>query len=87
MMKATARIAAVELKGFRSVQTLAKIQLADANLTGIVGPNGERILLVCQASSPKDFPEGSEAMPEYASVVLLSSPLLRGVGARIGMIS
>ena len=41
MVKATARISAVEMEGFRSVQTLAKIQLADASLTGIVGPNGE----------------------------------------------
>lgn len=41
MAKATSRVAAVELRGFRSVQMHAKIQFANANLTGIVGPNGE----------------------------------------------
>ena len=41
MAKATSRVAALELRGFRSVQMLAKIEIANANLTGIVGPNGE----------------------------------------------
>jgi len=41
--KATARVSAVELKGFKSVQTDAKIQLANASLTGIVGPNGNSV--------------------------------------------
>ena len=36
----TSRVAAVELRGFRSVQKEAKIHFADAMLTGIVGPNG-----------------------------------------------
>ena len=41
--KATARVSAVELKGFKSVQIDAKIQLANASLTGIVGPNGNPV--------------------------------------------
>ncbi len=42
MAKATSRVAAVELRGFRSVQMHAKVEFANANLTGIVGPNGKR---------------------------------------------
>ena len=40
MVVPTSRVAAVELRGFRSIQKQAKIHLTDASLTGIVGPNG-----------------------------------------------
>ncbi len=74
MVKATARVSAVELKGFRSVQTLAKVELSNASLTGIVGPNGEYSLphvLMHRAVSRHTLTDA-----EYRQVPALLYPLM-----------